>query len=310
MEDELDRIIEQYQIKKELKEHLLRFAETRLEFHLEEEEDYKQMGNSRIAGYPDLPPHIKWPCVSDDEYCSFIAQINLSELPYSPCEDLPSKGILYFFLGLDEPATDVEHNLFYYDGDLSVLKRTKPPKRKVEVGEGDRDFDSYKISFKPKVVIGGEYLDNEELLDTLRCEYNQVYQLLCNSPATVWGEHTDFYEDSLEQAYLCKNGLEDLLYTHKEESHIREKAAQAAERGNSEDAEYLLTKLLPLVIDYQKNEELHQKGIQNWQVLFSISSLEEAGMMWWDAGYLEVLIDKNDLKNNNFDRTFVKVYSS
>ncbi|KAF6602400.1 DUF1963 domain-containing protein, partial [Paenibacillus sp. EKM208P] len=47
-----------------------------------------------------------------------------------------------------------------------------------------------------------------------------------------------------------------------------------------------------------------------WHVLLSVSSLDEVGMCWWDAGYLEFLIDQRDLKNLDFSKTYVNLATS
>lgn len=103
LKDELTRILEGYSLDEDLKEEIHQEAQSAIQFHVEHEENYEHIGNSRIAGYPDLPPTIEWPCNLDGEYYTFIAQINLSELPFSPFEGLPHQGILYFFLGWMSP---------------------------------------------------------------------------------------------------------------------------------------------------------------------------------------------------------------
>lgn len=93
---ELDNIIKEYGLE-EIKAQLNKHAEASIELVLGEQENYEKIGNSRIAGYPDLPSSIEWPCDEDGEYWTFIAQINLSELPRNVVNELPQEGILYFF---------------------------------------------------------------------------------------------------------------------------------------------------------------------------------------------------------------------
>jgi uncharacterized protein YwqG len=110
-------MLEEHHVK-EKKEYMLEHAEPFVKIIVEDEEDYFTTGNSRIAGYPDLPPGFEWPC-EDDEHYSFTAQFNLRELPADTLDLFPKHGMLYFFLGLDEPASDVDHRIFYYDGDMN-----------------------------------------------------------------------------------------------------------------------------------------------------------------------------------------------
>lgn len=188
LKDELTRILEGHSLDEELKEEIHQEAQAAIQFHVEHEENYEHIGNSRIAGYPDLPPSIEWPCDSDGEYYTFIAQINLGEMPFSPYEGLPHQGILYFFLGLDEPAYDIDHKIFYYNGDSSALKKTLPPTGKVEVCAENRGFTSYAISFQPIVTLRSE----GELGDVLVDQYEELYELVCEQSDTVWGQHQSF----------------------------------------------------------------------------------------------------------------------
>ncbi|AHM63942.1 YwqG family protein [Paenibacillus polymyxa] len=307
LKEELTRILEEHSLDDELKEELYQEAEATIQFHLEHEENYEHVGNSRIAGYPDLPPSIEWPCNSDGEYYTFIAQINLSELPFSPFEGLPHQGILYFFLGLDEPAYDIDHKVFYYNGDSSALKKTLPPAGRVEVSAEQRDFTAYAISFHPILTLPSE----GELGDILVDQYEELYELLYEHSDTVWGQHQSFAGNTRRDAYLCRNGLEGLLFNwHKSESQIHQEAEQAIHRGSTEYAEQLRSKVLPQLQEYQANQEKHDQASENWHVLLSVSSLNEVGMCWWDAGYLEFFIDQRDLKNLDFTRTYVNLATS
>ncbi|MFT9370454.1 YwqG family protein [Paenibacillus polymyxa] len=307
LKEELTRILEEHSLDDELKEEIYQAAEATIQFQLEHEENYENVGNSRIAGYPDLPPTIEWPCNSDGEYYTFIAQINLSELPFSPFEGLPHQGILYFFLGLDEPAYDIEHKIFYYNGDSSALQKTLPPAGRVEVSVEQRDFTAYAISFHPILTLPSE----GELGDILLDQYEELYELLYEHSDTVWGQHQSFAGNTRRDAYLCRNGLKGLLFNwHKSESQIHKEAEQAMHRGSTEYAEHLRSEVLPQLQEYQANRQKHDQASENWRVLLSVSSLNEVGMCWWDAGYLEFFIDQRDLKNLDFSRTYVNLATS
>ncbi|WP_025721341.1 YwqG family protein [Paenibacillus sp. 1-18] len=307
LKNELTRILEDHALDEQLKEVIYREAGAAIQFHIEHEENYERIGNSRIAGYPDLPPSIEWPCDSDGEYYTFIAQINLGEMPFSPFKGLPEQGILYFFLGVDEPAYDIDHKIFYYNGDSSALKKTLPPTGKVEVCAEDRDFTSCAISFQPILTVPSE----SETADILLDEHEELYELLCEHSDTVWGQHQSFAGNTRRDAYLCRNGLEGLLFNwHKSESQIHKEVEQAMHRGSTEYAEHLRSEVLPQLQEYQTNREMHDKASEDWHVLLSVSSLDEVGMCWWDAGYLEFFMDKKDLQNLDFTRTYVNLATS
>lgn len=206
LKEDLVRFIQTQGVNEETAELLNDQAEALLSIRLEGEEDYSRTGNSRIAGCPDLPPSIDWPLDPDGEYWTFIAQINLGELLISPFAGLPQRGILYFFLGLDEPAYDIDHRIYYYDGDLSVLKKTPPPEGLEEICEENRGFISHKISFESAWTLP------EMAKDTLMDEYPEAYEALENHSDTLWGQHEDWAGKTPLDAYLCRNGLKDILF--------------------------------------------------------------------------------------------------
>ncbi|MDE6664750.1 MAG: DUF1963 domain-containing protein [Ruminococcus sp.] len=100
-------------------------------------------GSSKMGGFPDLPPEIEYPTMSEytetllfgdnkgklEHYeksaMQLVAQINLCELAESGADVenlLPKKGMLYIFWSGEE-----DNKVIYWDGDMSTLKRTEPP---------------------------------------------------------------------------------------------------------------------------------------------------------------------------------------
>lgn len=68
-----------------------------------DEKDFK-LGESKLGGYPHLPPHIKWDDIrykfekEQDIHLSFILQLNFEDVSkYDETDLLPKKGMLYFF---------------------------------------------------------------------------------------------------------------------------------------------------------------------------------------------------------------------
>lgn len=254
----------------ELEAILLEHVQVSLQFTLVDKENYKQVGSSRIAGCPDLPPSIDWPCTEDGEAYTFLAQINLSELPFLPSDHWPSSGMLYFFLGMDEPAYDVDHQVIYYNGDLTNLALTKLPEGVEEVNADERDFVSYQIIWQPHLSLP----DVGEELDVLFEKYEDVYtEIYGVSDALAGGLQTWAGETQLD-AYLCRNGMSERLFK------------------------------------YQEHTDDHRQAAKSWQMLFSLSSLSDVNMCWWDAGYLEFLIDVKDLKEGRFNNTYLNLATS
>lgn len=121
------------------------------------------IGSSKMGGFPDLPPEIEYPTMSEytetllfgdnkgkpEHYeksaMQLVAQINLYELAESGADLenlLPKKGMLYIFWSgegenlesneyvefkVSEPDKTAFHKVIYWDGDMSTLKRTEPP---------------------------------------------------------------------------------------------------------------------------------------------------------------------------------------
>lgn len=90
-------------------------------------DEYRRTGNSRVGGNPDLPEHIQWPLTQDGVPMTFLAQLNLVDLlPYTPNDgrvSLPERGMLYFFIGVDEPAYNIEHHVIYEPDSHNLIRR-------------------------------------------------------------------------------------------------------------------------------------------------------------------------------------------
>ncbi len=88
------------------------------------------LGASRFGGSPDMPRTATWP-LSARGYLTFLAQINLSELPKLKGRPLPPSGWLYVFLGSDESTSDVEHVVKFAKGRTVLESRAAPPGTRV-----------------------------------------------------------------------------------------------------------------------------------------------------------------------------------
>ncbi|MED1781777.1 YwqG family protein [Brevibacillus fortis] len=291
---------------KEKRDFILGHAEPFVNIVVEEEENYETTGNSRIAGYPDLPPRLEWPSVDDDHYYTFIAQFNMSELPAEILDFFPKHGMLYFFLGSDDSASDIDHRIFYYDGDLSHLKKTFPPEGKEEISSGDRNFTGVKIFFEPGVTVKFD----SDLGDYLSEHDEELYSKFYHHYDTIWGQYESFTEDHSLDAYFCRNGLQRLMYQYyRTEEQIREEAQNMREMGHECYAQEL-EEALPLLNQYKNNESFYQQQAEDWHQLFKLSSLDEACMCWWDVGFLQFYISKKDLEKRIFSNTYACIESS
>lgn len=80
------------------------------------------LGASRYGGWPDLPDEDLWP-KAGDYWLSFVAQLNLADLPLPSCPLPP--GMLYVFLA-DRPWRPGCHHLVYVPAGTR-LERTPAP---------------------------------------------------------------------------------------------------------------------------------------------------------------------------------------
>ncbi|MBQ8824568.1 MAG: DUF1963 domain-containing protein [Ruminococcus sp.] len=174
--------------------------------------DYKKMndndipvGASKSGGYPDLPPSMPYPtfnerteiipactiihskdCIEKTEEkvihypesaMQLVAQLRLEDIAkFDKDKLLPSSGILYFFWSgeIDPRCENPIVKVIYYDGDLSLLQRTKPtiPYYKKYYTE---PLDSFKLSFNE-----AKYEYNSEIVKEIGEKLGEAY---------------DYYED-------------------------------------------------------------------------------------------------------------------
>jgi len=144
-------------------------------------DDYREKGNTRFFGLPDLPPGVSYPEVNDElifwepeenedkklgTLCKFIAQINFSELKGIQ-NYLPDSGVLYFFVDSvwESQGPNFSHRVFYYDGDLSALQSAKDldikPEHIFDV-YGDMDDEEGEPGYRMWIVPFVSILDEDE----------------------------------------------------------------------------------------------------------------------------------------------------
>lgn len=151
----------------------------------EKSPDGVPVGVSKMGGFPDLPPEIEYPTMTEfkeiwlrgankektwhyeKSAMQLVAQINLYELVES-CADvenlLPKTGMLYIFWSgeimtlennrevefiIKESDKTATHKIIYWDGDMSTLKRTEPPCRYYSkfFNEDDECFSESAVEF-------------------------------------------------------------------------------------------------------------------------------------------------------------------
>ena len=125
-------------------------------------EDYENIGNSRIGGWPDLPKEFDYPAGYDGKLYVFIAQLNLSEVSSKiDIKNLPNSGLLYFFLISDEDnASNIQHLVWYSDG--QDLEKFNPEEGFSFYNDlYKEEFPSYKIKLKESSTINSNKFEGE-----------------------------------------------------------------------------------------------------------------------------------------------------
>lgn len=70
------------------------------------------VGESRLSGFPDLPEGIAWPSTEEGHF-TFLAQLNCADIPRE-ISGFPENGILYFFIGENDNARNVDVRVIFY----------------------------------------------------------------------------------------------------------------------------------------------------------------------------------------------------
>lgn len=286
-------------------EKILEFQKEHIEIKLIRREDYTKLGNSRIGGVPDLPKGMEWPETEDGEYMNFIMQINLEEIPYAMELGLPFVGMVYVFMGDDENAGQIENKVFY--------SFNKPLKRAREVkdfvGEREEVYPGYRVEFKRGFSVNSDKLDDlykgetlDELMDLL---YDYKGRNIILGVEELWNG------DISEDAYFTQGRYRDLKYYHHHSlERLDKKIDEALKDGQAEYADYLDKKVKPELEDFQLNKGNRLDEMKKWKLLFKVASNEECDMCFWDAGYLEIAIEADRLKNLDFRNTYGRIATS
>src|SRR5262245_4445404 len=161
-------------------------------------------GTSRLGGVPDLPAGWAWP-EQGGKLLTFIAQINFAEVPRLPVP-LPERGVLYFFLGIDEPASNIGHRVLYWDGSGGELTRPRRPAESRFLNGECTAFDPAAVLFVPAVSLPSFFHDPS--LDVFADRLNELEERLENASgygksSRLLGYPLALSSDPLAQAYVA-----------------------------------------------------------------------------------------------------------
>lgn len=233
------------------------------------------VGCSQIGGAPDLPSQQMWPMNAQrNRYLSFILQINCAELPRWPGCPLPECGMLYFFAG---DGGDDPNQLLY----VSEAETLAP----VLLGpEADMASDWYN-------ELTPHRLDFEVVDDIPRWQTHDFETL-----ASRVGE-----EALSDLGMAISTGSIGKLLGH----------AAGIGQDSREDAFLVREVDGSLRHDYERRAAMDLSPAANWVNLLQVESdRQNVRLEFGDAGYAQILIHGEDLKQKDFSRVYVGYESS
>jgi uncharacterized protein YwqG len=286
-------------------------------------------GRTRLGGVPDVPDGFRWPTrqrtrvrygdrIEAGAPLSFVAQINLAELP--PVDgaetQLPTRGMLWFFYDARFLAYDADDA----DGFRVVYSEAGPDDlRRAEVPEGpctSGDADSFEV-FDPVVLAPraelslpspntdpdrglGLPLDPVEDEDESEAYYGMVERwdlrgaeaqvsTSSDEPPTlpppvhrVMGWPFLIQNDNMEAECEVSTRHPGVL------GRLGDAVRSATAGGSRED----------------QGRAFERAARDSWQLLLQVDSDDAAGMMWGDSGLLYFWIRKDDLAARRFERVW------
>lgn len=241
-------------------------------------------GASRIGGLPDLPSFSPWPASSSGQPLSFIAQFSMVDVAAHDSDHvLPDRGMLYFFYdsvrmpwGFD-PADRGLWSVIYFDGDAGSLAPADLPP-----GLADESiYTPCRVGFRSGLTLPPPDSAPVAFLGMSDSESNAYCELLESLPPgcgdTAGNTRLLGYPEPIQdpnmhvECQLASNGIyvgDPAGYQH---PRVPELAARA----------------------------------DNWRLLLQVDSIDEAAMMWGDAGMLYYWIESDALARRDFSNAWL-----
>jgi Domain of unknown function (DUF1963) len=299
------------------------------------------LGQSRVAGTPDLPPSLEWPRYLG-RALAFLAQIDLATLPDLVKWPTPNQGWLFIFLGNDsewESEGDKGHppvKVIYFGGSSSELEPCPTPAG-VIVPRGLADALPYSLKFELSLSLpmGGagyrskawerpEFPDIQEL-DLGHLLLDSDPWAFRDAKSQMFGHRRDDQNcDSRFQAAAIVAGFGPVMHFRNwsQEIHDRHLAQRiekwqrtlSPERLAAAKAEVEAEKML--FEAFKRKQASIEAEIPFWEPLFSLGSLLQGStgrsngkwhFKWWDAQTLRVLVDMRMAPHGDFSRAAVLV---
>lgn len=245
------------------------------------EEDYKEIGNHRFGGMPDLPETIPYPRFGDnwredkDDYVyEFLGQINCEQLAHLQ-DYLPRTGMLFFFL-------ETIHSVYGGSANPAKVLYCEDTSPLLSGKRFQFSRDDYSEMFNAAYAPYKVKADKMNSAPSFYASYVNKHLFLGEAEKLKEEEALldDLY-DSFERPINEKNTFQYAVNAHGFTQHeAPELQASLAKKGNPED----------------------------WMTLMVFTSAGD--MQWGDAGDLFFVIHKSDLAKGDFSNVFVTMESS
>ena len=271
--------------KKIMSEMLLNIKKNEITISTELNNNSEIINKSKIGGKPYLPKDFVWPYYQELPL-SFLAQINLEEVnSFDKDKLLPSIGMLYFFYELETEEWGYElknkgcSKVLYFE-DTSNFESIDFPKDM----KGYCQVPEFKVTFKANI----SYPSYED------------FDIIHNGGKEV----ADNYED-FQDAYF------DIYNKHMEslDSYTKLLGYPDVIQSSMEEQCAAITKGFYMggIDSPKKYREEVIKDSKDWILLFQMDAIEvdDYELRFEDSGHIYFWIEKEDLKNKNFDNVWL-----
>ena len=288
-------------------------------------------GRTRLGGVPDVPEGFRWPTrrrtrvrygdrIEAGAPLSFVAQINLAELP--PVDgaetQLPTRGMLWFFYDARFLAYDADDA----DGFRVVYSEAGPDDlRRAEVPEGpctSGDADSFEV-FDPVVLAPRAELS----LPSPNTDPDRGLGLPLDPVEDEDEDESEAYYGMVEHWDL--RGAEAQVSTSADEPPTLPPPVHRVMgwpfliQNDNMEAECEVSTRHPGVLGRlgdavrsataggsreDQGRAFERAARDSWQLLLQVDSDDAAGMMWGDSGLLYFWIRDDDLAARRFERVW------
>ncbi|CAM3980097.1 DUF1963 domain-containing protein [Saccharibacillus endophyticus] len=251
-------------------------------------------GKSRVGGGADLPEGISWPEWDECPY-TFIAQINLAELPQGHTLPLPANGLLSFFYA---SAAMYDDDAFH--GDPTTCKVIYTPSsafdelRRLDIPESLMQAD-------PKVVLSPTSITFVPDLCVPESDSAYLKQL-----GLGWDGNTVDHErywstflTNLSEPRLCHVPIHRLLgHPDQIQGDMQEQCAKMLQWRSFDSS------------ISEEDQAKFDREASEWRLLLQIDSDDAPDSDWGDTGRIYFWIREADLRQSNFDHVICIMQST